>query len=86
MTKIIYAAFVILVITVFVGCTHDPNSGKVVPEHGGTSVTQYTDSTEIFMEYPALIINNEAKLKAYLKKAWLGQEPCARKARFPCHP
>ena len=61
MTKIIYAAFVILVMTAFVGCSHDHDPGETELKYGSNSVTQYTDSTEIFMEYPALVINNEAK-------------------------
>jgi len=66
MAKIIYAAFAILVLTIFVGCSHDHDSNDAEPEHSGTSVTQYTNSTEIFMEYPALIINNEAKFLIHL--------------------
>lgn len=66
MTKIIYAAFVILVMTAFVGCSHDHDPGETELKYGSNSVTQYTDSTEIFMEYPALVINNEAKFLIHL--------------------
>ena len=66
MAKIIYAAFATLVFTIFVGCSHDHDSNYAEPEHGGTSVTRYTNSTEIFMEYPALVTNVKAKFLIHL--------------------
>lgn len=66
MTKIIYAASVILVMTAIVGCSHDHDPGETELEHSSNSVTKYTDSTETFMEYPALVINNEAKFLIHL--------------------
>ncbi|KAB2840013.1 MAG: efflux RND transporter periplasmic adaptor subunit, partial [Melioribacteraceae bacterium] len=49
-------------------CSHDHEHEAEEHGHelGGTSVTQYTDSTEIFMEYPALIVNQEAKFLIHL--------------------
>lgn len=35
-------------------------------EHEGTSITQFSDSTEIFMEYPALVVNQESKFLIHL--------------------
>ena len=66
MNKNIYSAFVVLMMTLFVGCSHDHEANTEVHEHGAISVTQYTDSTEIFMEYPALVINNEANFLIHL--------------------
>lgn len=37
-------------------------------EHGGTSVTQWNDKTEIFMEYPALVVGKEAAFAIHLSK------------------
>lgn len=65
MAKIIYAALAVSLL--FIGCTHDHESEEiVVNEHGVISTTQYTEKTEIFMEYPSLIINEEAKFLIHL--------------------
>ncbi|MBU1100568.1 MAG: efflux RND transporter periplasmic adaptor subunit [Bacteroidetes bacterium] len=66
MTKIIYQSLLVVVLTIFAGCSHDHDTETVVHEHAGTSVTQYTDSTEIFMEYPALVVGSEAKFLIHL--------------------
>ncbi|MCF6269980.1 MAG: efflux RND transporter periplasmic adaptor subunit [Melioribacteraceae bacterium] len=66
--KKVYAAFVILAVTLFIGCSHEHehDSNNAEHEHSSISITQYTDSTEIFMEYPALVINTEAKFLIHL--------------------
>jgi membrane fusion protein, heavy metal efflux system len=66
MTKVIYITFLILLFTIFAGCSHDHEVETEIHELGGTSVTQYTDSTEIFMEYPALVVGQEAKFLIHL--------------------
>ncbi len=68
MAKIINAAFAVLMITIFACCSHDLSNDSVHDDHEGSSiaVTQYTDSTEIFMEYPELIVNEEAKFLIHL--------------------
>lgn len=66
MNKKIYSAIVVLVMALFLGCSQNPDSGKDVHVLGAVSVTQYTDSTEIFMEYPALVINNESNFLIHL--------------------
>ena len=66
MKKIMYAAFLIMLIAAVTSCSRDLNSGKAEQDSGGTSITQYTDSTEIFMEYPALVTDIEAKFLIHL--------------------
>ena len=66
MNKIIYSAIVIIVMVLFLSCSQNSNSGKDDLQLGAVSVTQYTDSTEIFMEYPTLAINNEANFLIHL--------------------
>lgn len=52
----------------FVSCNSDQNKAAVEDEHihQDFSVTQYTLFTEIFMEYPSLLVNNEAKFLIHL--------------------
>ncbi|MDP2362929.1 MAG: hypothetical protein Q8M94_04065, partial [Ignavibacteria bacterium] len=66
MVKNIYKIFFVLVLIIFTGCSHEHDITSEVQEHGGTSVTQYSDSTEIFMEYPALIVGIDAKFLIHL--------------------
>ena len=49
-------------------CKQDPLQvhDSTQDELTGTSVTQYTEKIEIFMEYPALIVNEEAKFLIHL--------------------
>lgn len=66
LTKIV---LLIAALTFLASCAHDHDheSEEEGHEHGGAvSVTQYTDSTEIFMEYPALIINQDAEFLIHL--------------------
>ncbi|MDA3860636.1 MAG: efflux RND transporter periplasmic adaptor subunit [Melioribacteraceae bacterium] len=39
-----------------------------IHQYDGTAVTQYTDSTEIFLEYPALIVNIDANFLIHLSE------------------
>lgn len=58
---------IISAIIIFVGCGKNENQEvQQVHEHPAISVTQYTDATEIFMEYPTLVINEEAKFLIHL--------------------
>lgn len=66
MVKFIYIIFLMLVSLIMTGCSHDHETATEVIEYGGTSVTQYTDSTEIFMEYPALVVGRDAKFLIHL--------------------
>ncbi len=66
MTKIIYKIFIVSMLTFLVGCSNDHDVETEVNEYAGSSVTQYSDSTEIFMEYPALVVGQEAKFLIHL--------------------
>jgi RND family efflux transporter MFP subunit len=51
------------------GCDHDPGGGDAAAEEdlpGGGSVTLWTEKTELFMEYPALLVGEPAKLLVHL--------------------
>jgi RND family efflux transporter MFP subunit len=50
---------------VFVGCT-DHGDSAAEHEHEGTSVTLWTEKTELFMEYPALVFGQEATFAVHL--------------------
>ncbi|MCK5456549.1 MAG: hypothetical protein KAI45_05425, partial [Melioribacteraceae bacterium] len=67
MKRILIAA-VFIVSLQLISCTndHSQEQGNTQNELEGTSVTQYTEKTEIFMEYPALVINEEAKFLIHL--------------------
>lgn len=66
MAKKLYAALILSLL--FMSCTHDHDNEvkEIEHEYGGTSVTQYTEKTEIFMEYPALVVNKEADFLIHL--------------------
>jgi len=66
MIKIEYKIFLVLVLLIISGCSNNNDTVIEVNEYSGTSVTQYTDSTEIFMEYPALVVGAEAKFLIHL--------------------
>ena len=59
---------VIFISLLVISCTQDHSQelDHSSDEPAGTSVTQYTEKTEIFMEYPALVINEEAKFLIHL--------------------
>ncbi|KUG26999.1 putative co/zn/cd efflux system membrane fusion protein [hydrocarbon metagenome] len=64
LTKIILLS---AVLTFLVSCTHDhDHETEEGHEHGAISVTQYTDSTEIFMEYQPLLVNKETEFLIHL--------------------
>ncbi len=65
LTKIILLS---AVLTLLASCAHDHNheTEEEGHEHGAISVTQYTDSTEIFMEYSPLLVNQEAEFLIHL--------------------
>jgi len=51
------------------GCEHDAGGGHAAAEEdlpGGGSVTIWSDRTELFMEYPALLVGEPAKLLVHL--------------------
>ncbi|MCF8242658.1 MAG: efflux RND transporter periplasmic adaptor subunit [Melioribacteraceae bacterium] len=69
MIRFIFISIIISALALFTGCSHEHESESEEHghEHGGAvSVTQYTDSTEIFMEYPALVINQNAEFLIHL--------------------
>lgn len=61
--------FIVVLLVFFSACS---NEVQKEDEHGhgsgGTSVTQWNDKTEIFMEYPALVIGKEAAFAIHLSK------------------
>lgn len=66
MIRVIYISIIISALTLFTGCSHDHENETEEHGNGAVSVTQYTDSTEIFMEYPALVVNQEAEFLIHL--------------------
>ncbi|HET55850.1 MAG TPA: efflux RND transporter periplasmic adaptor subunit [Ignavibacteria bacterium] len=63
LTKI---GLLMVALTFLVSCAHDHETTDEGHEHGAISVTQYTDSTEIFMEYSLLLVNQEAEFLIHL--------------------
>ena len=57
MIKTIRIIGIMIVLGIYAGCSHDHEDDVNTHEHAGISITQYTDATEIFMEYPPLVIN-----------------------------
>ena len=59
---------VVFVSLLVISCAgeHPQSLDNAKDELGGTSVTLYTEKTEIFMEYPALVINDEAKFLIHI--------------------
>ena len=68
MLSILNKILAISIMVFFFGCshTHDHETETNEHEHSGTSVTQWSDSTELFMEYPALLVGQEAKFLIHL--------------------
>ncbi len=55
----------ILIYAFFAGCASQGGS-ETDHEHEGSSVTLWTENTELFMEYPALIVGQEAAFAVHL--------------------
>ncbi|MFQ5627850.1 MAG: efflux RND transporter periplasmic adaptor subunit [bacterium] len=55
----------ILIFALFIGCSNHDDAATD-QEHEGTSVTLWTEKTELFMEYPALIVGQEAAFAVHL--------------------
>ncbi|MBK8943637.1 MAG: efflux RND transporter periplasmic adaptor subunit [Ignavibacteriae bacterium] len=68
MNKYKLLAILFLSINFFISCSsnHDHEEEADHHEHEGTSITQFSDYTEIFMEYPALVVNQETKFLIHL--------------------
>lgn len=55
----------VFILSLFIGCTRtDETTGFAIP--GGGSVTLWTTKSELFMEYPALVVGNEARFAVHL--------------------
>lgn len=64
MLRLIPFAFCILLV---LGCNgHSHDEAVTEHEHEGASVTLWTENTELFMEYPALIVGQEAAFAVHL--------------------
>ncbi|NIV71369.1 MAG: hypothetical protein GWN16_01375, partial [Calditrichae bacterium] len=60
---------IIALLAFFIACSnHVHQEEGHGHEHGSTSVTQWNDKTEIFMEYPALVTGEEATFIIHLSK------------------
>lgn len=58
---------VIMVLFLISGChSEDSHIIEEIHEHPTISITQYSDSTELFMEYPVIIVNNEVEFLIHL--------------------
>ena len=67
MLQLIKIVIYLTSLTLLVSCAHELDQGTAEEhEHGGVSITQYTDLTEIFMEYSPLLINQEAEFLIHL--------------------
>jgi RND family efflux transporter MFP subunit len=68
MIRLTKIGLLLATLTFLVSCTHDHDHETVEEghEHGAISVTQYTDSTEIFMEYSPLLVKQEAEFLIHL--------------------
>ena len=57
----------IALLTLFSACSnHVHEEDGHGHEHGGISITQWNDKTEIFMEYPPLVVGKEAAFAIHL--------------------
>lgn len=58
-----------LIITVLLsGCSKEEPKNASQPAKGGGAITLWTQKTELFMEYPALIVGNEARFAVHLTR------------------
>ena len=60
-----YIGLCIFSCAIFVGCTGQ-SGPETDHEHEATSVTLWTEKTELFMEYPALVVGQEAAFAVHL--------------------
>ncbi|MEE9169299.1 MAG: efflux RND transporter periplasmic adaptor subunit [bacterium] len=65
MLRYISLSLNILIYAFFAGCAGQGGS-ETEHEHEGSSVTLWTENTELFMEYPALIVGQEAAFAVHL--------------------
>ncbi|NUO81967.1 hypothetical protein HUU05_17985, partial [candidate division KSB1 bacterium] len=65
MSHLIRFAFCLLLFALGLGC-QSRDEATTEHEHEGTSVTLWTEKTELFMEYPALIAGQEAAFAVHL--------------------
>lgn len=65
MLRSLLFAVCLLLFALFLGC-QNRNETTTEHEHAGASVTLWTDKTELFMEYPALIVGQEAAFAVHL--------------------
>ncbi|MCZ6820121.1 MAG: efflux RND transporter periplasmic adaptor subunit [Calditrichaeota bacterium] len=65
MFRYINFSLIIFSSALFAGCSGQSGS-ETRHEPGGSSVTQWTENTELFMEYPALIVGQEAVFAVHL--------------------
>lgn len=54
------------VLLMVVSCSHDHHHDTETHEHEAISVTLWSDSTELFMEYPPLVVGEDAKFLIHL--------------------
>jgi len=64
MLKLIYKSSMLFILIFTIGCSHEHETE--IHEPSGTAVTLWSDSTELFMEYPALIVGKDAKFLIHL--------------------
>ena len=65
--KKILPTLIVFALTVFLACSSQNNDeDEHGHEHGAISVTQWSNKTEIFMEYPALIVGEETAFAIHL--------------------
>lgn len=65
MLRSLLFAVCLLLFALFLGC-QNRNEATTEHEHEGASVTLWTEKTELFMEYPALIVGQEAAFAVHL--------------------
>ncbi|MCI0695730.1 efflux RND transporter periplasmic adaptor subunit [candidate division KSB1 bacterium] len=65
MLRSLLFSFCLLLFALCLGC-QSRNEATTEHEHEGTSVTLWTEKTELFMEYPALIAGQEAAFAVHL--------------------
>lgn len=65
MSHLIRFAFCLFLFALGLGC-HSHDEATTEHEHEGTSVTLWAEKTELFMEYPALIVGQEAAFAVHL--------------------